>query len=84
MQPDGEPKLAGANITQLFVCMWPSDSAADVVKECKGFTASELRKKSPAILKKLPSRWTCSYFASTVGNLSAASIEHNIANQRGM
>lgn len=68
----------------LFVQVWPSDSAADVVKECKGLTAHELRKKYPAILKKLPSLWTRSYFASTAGNVSAATIEHYIASQRGM
>lgn len=60
----------------LFVRVWPTDSAADVVKECKGLTAYELRKKYPAILKKLPSLWTRSYFASTAGKVSAATIEH--------
>jgi putative transposase len=68
----------------LFVRVWPTDSAAEVVKECKGLTAYELRKKYPAILKKLPSLWTRSYFASTAGNVSAATIEHYIASQRGM
>jgi putative transposase len=68
----------------LFVRVWPTDSAADVVKECKGLTAYELRKKYPAILKKLPSLWTRSYFASTAGNVSAATIQHYIASQRGM
>jgi REP element-mobilizing transposase RayT len=37
-----------------FVHVLPSDSAADGVKECKGFTASELRKKYSAILKNTP------------------------------
>ena len=68
----------------LFVRVWPSDSAADVVKECKGLTAHELRKKYPAILKKLPSLWTRSYFASTAGKVSAGAIQHYIASQRGM
>ena len=68
----------------LFVQVWPTDSAAEVVKECKGLTAYELRKKYPAILKKLPSLWTRSYFASTAGNVSAATIQHYIASQRGM
>ncbi len=68
----------------LIVQVWPSDSAADVVKECKGLTAYELRKKYPAILKKLPSLWTRSYFASTAGDVSAATIQHYIASQRGM
>jgi len=48
----------------LFVRVWPSDSAADVVKECKGITSHELRVKYPMLLR-LPSLWTRSYFAST-------------------
>ena len=68
----------------LFVRVWPTDSAADVVKECKGLTAHELRKKYPAVLKKLPSLWTRSYFASTAGNVSANTIEKYIASQRGL
>lgn len=68
----------------LFVRVWPTDSAADVVKECKGVTAHELREKYPAVLKKLPSLWTRSYFASTAGNVSAAVIEKYIASQRGL
>jgi REP element-mobilizing transposase RayT len=38
----------------LFVRVWPTDSAADVVKECKGLTAHHLRKKY-AGLRRLPS-----------------------------
>ena len=48
----------------LFVRAWPTTSAADVVKACKGITSFELRKKYPE-LRKLPSLWTRSYFAST-------------------
>lgn len=48
----------------LFVRTWPSDSASEVVKECKGLTSFHLRKEFPHLLK-LPSMWTRSYFAST-------------------
>ena len=41
----------------LFVRVWPSVSAAEVVKECKGFSAFALRKEVPELLK-LPSLWT--------------------------
>ena len=68
----------------LFVRVWPTDSAAQVIKACKGFTSHELRKKYPAVLKKLPSLWTRSYFASTAGNVSADTIQKYIASQRGM
>jgi putative transposase len=33
-------------------------------------------------LMKMPSMWTRSYFCSTAGNVSSASIEKYIANQK--
>ena len=62
----------------LFVRVWPSDSAAQVVKEVKGFTAFHLRKEFVPALSKLPSLWTRSYFASTAGNVSAETIQKYI------
>ena len=67
----------------LFVRVWPSDSAAEVVKECKGLTSHELRLKHPS-LRKLPSLWTRSYFSSTAGNVSKQTIQHYIAAQKGL
>lgn len=66
----------------LFVRAWPITSAAEIVKECKGLTSHELRKKYP-ILKRLPSLWTRSYFASTAGNVSTEVIQRYIAAQKG-
>ena len=68
----------------LFVRVWPSDSAADVVKECKGATSRRLRQKYPQQLKRLPSLWTRSYFASTAGNVSSDTIQRYIAAQEGI
>ncbi len=34
----------------LFVRVWPSDSAAEVVKECKGITSFHLRRAFPHLL----------------------------------
>jgi putative transposase len=67
----------------LFVQAWPETSAADVVKECKGITSHELRKKHP-ILMRMPSLWTRSYFAATAGNVSAEVIQRYIAAQKGL
>jgi putative transposase len=66
----------------LFVRAWPITSAAEIIKECKGLTSHELRKKYP-VLKRLPSLWTRSYFASTAGNVSAEVIQEYIAAQKG-
>jgi putative transposase len=67
----------------LFVRAWPITSAAEIVKECKGLTSHELRKKYP-ILKRLPSLWTRSFFAATAGNVSAEVIQRYIAAQKGV
>jgi putative transposase len=64
----------------LFVRVWPSDSAAAVVKECKGITSLHLRKEFPHLLT-LPSMWTRSYFASTAGTVSQETIQRYIAAQ---
>jgi REP-associated tyrosine transposase len=67
----------------LFVRVWPMDSAADVLKEVKGVTSHELREKYPQ-LRKLPSLWTRSYFASTAGNVSRETIRRYIEAQKGV
>ncbi|MCI0458619.1 MAG: IS200/IS605 family transposase [Gemmataceae bacterium] len=66
-----------------FVRAWPGDSAPDVIKECKGLTSFQLRKK-PTHLLKLPSLGTRSYFASTAGNVSAETIQRSIEAQKGI
>ena len=68
---------------QLFVQVWPADSVSNVVKEIKGITGFELRKKDPPLLK-LPSMWTRSYLAATVGKVPAEILEKYIAAQKGL
>lgn len=67
----------------LFVRVFPTTAAADVVKECKGVTSNELRQKYPH-LRKLPSLWTRAYFASTAGNVSQDTIRRYIEAQKGV
>jgi putative transposase len=68
----------------LFVRVWPSDGASDVVKEIKGITSFHLRKEFQPILSKLPSLWTRSYFASTSGAVSTQTIQRYIDAQKGV
>jgi putative transposase len=68
--------------SHLFVRVWPSDSAAEVVKECRGITAFHVRRESPPLLK-LPSMWTRSSFASTAGNVSQQTIQRYPDTQTG-
>lgn len=67
----------------LFVRVSPSVSAAEVIRHCKGLTSRELRRKY-TFLKRLPTLWTRSYFASTAGNVSSETIRRYIAGQRGL
>jgi putative transposase len=67
----------------LVVRGWPSVSAAEVVKECKGVSAFMLRTEFPELLK-LPSLWTRSYCASTAGNVSSETVQRYIAAQSTM
>lgn len=64
----------------LFVRVFPTNPASEIVKECKGITAYFLRKDHSELLK-LPSLWTSSYFASTAGNVSAETIQKYIDSQ---
>jgi putative transposase len=66
----------------LFVRVTPSNSAAEVVKECKGTTSFYLRREFPHLLK-LPSMWTRSSFSSTAGNVSQDTIRKYIAAHTG-
>jgi len=67
----------------LFVRVGPSTAAVEVVRQCKGVTSHELRRKYP-VLQRLPSLWTRSYFAATAGNVSSEVIQRYIAAQKGL
>ena len=67
----------------LFVRVWPTTSAAEVLKNVKGLTSRELRLKYPQ-LRRLPSLWTRSHFVSTAGNVSQETIKRYIEAQKGL
>ncbi|MBV8268687.1 MAG: IS200/IS605 family transposase [Planctomycetaceae bacterium] len=67
----------------LFIRVWPMDSAADVLKAVQGVPAHAPRKRYPH-LRKTPSLWTRSSFASTAGNVSQETIRRSIGAQKGM
>jgi putative transposase len=64
----------------LFVRAWPTTAASEIVKQCKGASSRILRQRYPH-LRKIPSLWTRSYFASTAGNVSGETIQRYIAAQ---
>lgn len=64
----------------LFVNAPPSLAVAQIVFRLKGYTSHVLRQEFPH-LNRMPSMWTTSYFASTAGKVSAATIERYIQAQ---
>jgi putative transposase len=67
----------------LFIRIWPSDAASEVLRQIKGITSHPLRAEFPELLK-LPSLWTRSYFASSAGNVSSEVIKKYIEAQKGL
>lgn len=67
----------------LFVRVFPTTAASEVVQQCKGVSARVLRQKFVQ-LRKLPSMWTGAYFASTAGNVSQETIQRYIEAQKGI
>ena len=66
----------------LFVRVFPTNAAADVVKELKAHTSHELRLKFPELKRRLPSLWTRSYLASTADKVSKDVIQQYIQAQK--
>lgn len=66
----------------LFVRADPSTAAHKVARAVKGRTSRLLRERHPVLLR-MPSLWTRSYFCSTVGNVSQATVDRYIAAQIG-
>jgi putative transposase len=67
----------------LFVRVQPTNSIAEVLKQVKGVTSHELRIKHPQ-LRRPPSLWTRSHFASTAANVSSETIRRYIEARKGL
>ena len=65
----------------LFVKCWPKQSPAEIMKEVKGASSHALRDEFE-ILSNMPSLWTRSYFVSTAGNVSSATIKRYVDTQK--
>lgn len=65
----------------LFLGTDPDVSPTQVMHALKGYTSRVLRQEFPK-LQTMPSLWTRSYWVSTAGNVSAATIEKYIAEQK--
>ncbi len=65
----------------LFVKAHPSDSPSRIANQFKGCTSRILRREFPHLRSRLPTLWSRSYFAATVGGVSAATVQRYIDTQ---
>jgi putative transposase len=66
---------------QLLVRTGPDASPALVAHQCKGFTSRVLRGEFPHLRSRLPTLWSKSYLATSVGRVSEATIGRYMAEQ---
>ena len=67
----------------LFVEADPTACAAEIVNRLKGASSRILRDEFPSLKSRLPTLWSRSYFAGTVGSVSEAVIRRYIDSQKG-
>lgn len=67
----------------LFVESDPTRCVAEIVNRLKGYTSRMLRQAFPPLRPRLPTLWSRSCFAGSVGQVSAATIERSIAEPKG-
>ena len=67
----------------LFVAADPTRSVAEIVNRFKGATSRFLRQEFAPLRSRLPTLWSRSYFAATVGAVTEAAVRRYIENQKG-
>jgi putative transposase len=67
----------------LFVEADPTLCVAEIVNRLKGRTSHDLRQEFSHLRTRLPTLWSRSYYAGTVGNVSAPVIRKYIESQKG-
>jgi putative transposase len=67
----------------LFVEADPTMCVAEIVNRFKGRTSHDLRQEFAHLRTRMPTLWSRSYLAGTVGNVSASVIGKYIEAQRG-
>lgn len=72
-----------ADHVHLFVESDPTLCVAEIVNRLKGRTSRVLRQEFPSLRSRLPTLWSRSYFAATVGAVSEATIRRYIEAQKG-
>jgi len=61
----------------------PRVSVAEIVNRLKGYTSRLLRQEFPFLKSRLPTLWSRSYYAGTIGHVSEATVRKYIDSQKG-
>ena len=67
----------------LFVEFDPRVSVAEIVNRLKGYTSRVLRQEFGFLKSRLPTLWSRSYYAGTIGHVSEATVRKYIESQKG-
>lgn len=67
----------------LFVEADPTICVAEIVNRLKGYTSRILRSRYSVLRTRIPTLWSRSYFAGTVGSVTEAAVRKYIENQKG-
>lgn len=67
----------------LFVKTKPTNSPHYIVQQLKGYTSRHLRKEFRTLRSRLPTLWTRSYYAESVGHISEDTVKKYIEDQKG-
>ena len=67
----------------LFIEFDPRWGVAEIVNRLKGYTSRILRQEFASLRSRLPTLWSRSYYAGTVGHVSETTIRKYIADQKG-
>jgi putative transposase len=67
----------------LFVSFDPRYAVAEIVNRLKGVTSRYMRAEFRELRSRIPTLWSRSYYAGTVGHVSEATVRKYIESQKG-
>ena len=62
----------------------PTYCVAEIVNRLKGYSSRVLRQEFPWLRSRLPTLWSRSYFAGSVGSVTASAVQKYMAQQKGV
>ena len=68
----------------LFVEYDPTYCVVEIVNRLKGYSSRVLRQEFPWLRSRLPTLWSRSYFAGSVGSVTASAVQKYMAQQKGV